>query len=283
MTPIPRRHWLGYGVAVASTVLALLASIKLSELTSRPTFLLFFPAVMLSGWLAGLGPGLLADRTFRSVLRILPHGPRAGHFDVAFSPDALRLALFVIEGAFITALNEAFHRSRRRAADARAGESRATAAVADAEQRYRAFVENSSEAIWRFECEESIPTSLPEDEQIDRMYRVAYLAECNEAMARMYGFDRPADVIGARVGQMMPREVQANVDYLRAFIRSGYRCTRPSRKSATRTGTPSTSSITSSASLRTARLCARGALSGTSPTAAEPRKRGAGLTTWSAR
>jgi PAS domain S-box-containing protein len=222
MTPIPRRHWLGYGVAVASTVFALLASMKLSELAARPTFLLFFPAVMLSGWLAGLGPGLLATGLSAAFCGYFLMAPR-GAFDVAAGPDLLRLALFIVEGAFITVLNDAFHRSRRRVAEARAAESRATAAVADAEQRYRAFVENSSEAIWRFECEEPIPTSLPEDEQIDRMYRVAFLAECNEAMARMYGFERPADVIGVRLGQMMPREVQANVDYLRAFIRSGYR------------------------------------------------------------
>jgi PAS domain-containing protein len=56
------------------------------------------------------------------------------------------------------------------------------------EERYRAFVANSSEAIWCFELEQPIPVTLSEDKRIEMLYRVAYLAECNDAMARMYGY-----------------------------------------------------------------------------------------------
>ena len=41
------------------------------------------------------------------------------------------------------------------------------------------FVEQSSEGIWRFEMEEPVPIDLPEEEQVDRFYRYAVLAECN--------------------------------------------------------------------------------------------------------
>ena len=62
-----------------------------------------------------------------------------------------------------------------------------------AEQRYRTFIAQSTEGIWRFELEEPIPTDLPAQEQIDRIYRDAYLAECNDAMAQMYGFEHADD------------------------------------------------------------------------------------------
>jgi signal transduction histidine kinase len=97
------------------------------------------------------------------------------------------------------------------------------ARLRESEERYKAFVANSSEAIWRFELEEPVPTSLSPDEQIDLYYRHGYLAECNEAMARMYGFSSPEEVIGARLGDMVVRDKPENIEFLRAFIASGYR------------------------------------------------------------
>ncbi|MBC8136891.1 MAG: PAS domain S-box protein [Fibrella sp.] len=91
------------------------------------------------------------------------------------------------------------------------------------EERYRAFVANSAEGIWRFEAETPISIYLPEDEQIDAFYRVGYLAECNDACARMYGFETADELTGARLPDFLSRDDPANQEYLRAFIRSGYR------------------------------------------------------------
>ena len=98
-------------------------------------------------------------------------------------------------------------------------------ALRESEERYRAFIANSSEGIWRFEFERPVPTDLPEDEQIELFYRDCYLAECNDSAARMYGFDRGEEMTGGRLGEFLVREDPANVAYLRAFIRSGYRLT----------------------------------------------------------
>jgi PAS domain S-box-containing protein len=100
-----------------------------------------------------------------------------------------------------------------------------TAALAASEERYRIFVQQSSEAIWRFELQgiSSIDPALSEDEQLDLIYRHVYLAECNDTMARMYGYDTADEIIGAPLAQMLPRTEPANVQYLRSFIRSGYR------------------------------------------------------------
>src|SRR5215213_9450274 len=109
-------------------------------------------------------------------------------------------------------------------------------ALRESEERYRAFIANSSEGIWRFELDEPVPTDLPEDEQIERYYRHGYLAECNDAMARMYGFERAAEITGARLGDFVVRDEPGNVEYLRAFIRSGYRLTDAESVEADRAG-----------------------------------------------
>jgi PAS domain S-box-containing protein len=102
---------------------------------------------------------------------------------------------------------------------------RAEEASRASEDRYRAFVGNSSEAIWRFELEQPAPVGLPEDELIEHCYEHGYLAECNDAMAEMYGFASAKEIVGARLGDFLVRSDPANVEYLRAFMRSGFRLT----------------------------------------------------------
>jgi PAS domain S-box-containing protein len=98
-------------------------------------------------------------------------------------------------------------------------------ALRESQERYRAFIEQSSEGIWRIELEEPIPIGLPVDEQIELAYRYAVLAECNRVMARMYGLADESEIAGARLGQILPATDPHNVKYLRSFIESGYRLT----------------------------------------------------------
>ena len=100
---------------------------------------------------------------------------------------------------------------------------RAEEALKESEMRYRVFVEQSTEAIWRFETDSKIPVSLPEDEQIERIYNDGYLAECNTVMAEMYGYQSAEEILGARLVDMLTPEDPGNIEYLRAFIRAGYR------------------------------------------------------------
>ena len=94
--------------------------------------------------------------------------------------------------------------------------------IRQSEERYRAFMENSSEAIWRCELDEPIDITLPEDEQIDTMFGHAWLAECNDAMARMYGFESAGEIMGTRLAELLIVTDPQNVAYLRAFVQSGY-------------------------------------------------------------
>jgi len=87
---------------------------------------------------------------------------------------------------------------------------------------YRSFIAVSSEGIWRFEVEQPIPITLPVDDQIELLYEYAYLAECNNAMARMYGYDSAEQIVGARLGDIMPKSEAKNIEYLRAVCSCGY-------------------------------------------------------------
>jgi PAS domain S-box-containing protein len=95
--------------------------------------------------------------------------------------------------------------------------------IRSSEERYRSFVAQSSEGIWRFEAGRPVPVGLPPAEQVERMYAHGYLAECNDAMARMYGFDSAAEVVGRRLDELLVRTDPRNEAYLRAFVESGYR------------------------------------------------------------
>jgi PAS domain S-box-containing protein len=105
-------------------------------------------------------------------------------------------------------------------------------------ERYRLFVGKSTEGIFRADAVPPIPIHLPEDEQIDRMFRDSLVAECNDAMAQMYGFDTAAELLGARMDKLLVREDPRNTEYLRAFIQNGYRIENAESREVARDGTP---------------------------------------------
>ncbi|QLE50190.1 PAS domain S-box protein [Nostoc sp. C057] len=96
-------------------------------------------------------------------------------------------------------------------------------ALCQSEERYRAFLEQSSEGIWCIELEVPISVDCPEDEQIQHFYQYVYLAECNNVMAQMYGCSRAEEIINARLGDFLIPSDPHNIAYLRNFIRSNYR------------------------------------------------------------
>jgi len=91
------------------------------------------------------------------------------------------------------------------------------------EENYRRFVAQSSEAIFREEMDAPVSIDLPEDELVQHILFDSYLAECNDALARMYGFTSGQQLIGKRLSEMLVVDDPRNVELTREYIRSGFK------------------------------------------------------------
>jgi PAS domain S-box-containing protein len=114
--------------------------------------------------------------------------------------------------------------------------ARALRSLRESDDRYRAFIAQSSEAIWRYEYEKPVPVSLPEDEQIEMFYQFSYLAECNDAMAKAFGYDSADQIIGARLGDLIAQPDPMNISFFREFKRAGYCLTNYETRGVDRRG-----------------------------------------------
>jgi PAS domain S-box-containing protein len=131
----------------------------------------------------------------------------------AFSPFSKRwVALFAYPTDHGVAITFRDISSRKQTEDA----------LRNAEERYRAFVANSSEGIWRYELDVPLDLSLPPDAQIEHLYQHAWLAELNDAMARMYGYEHATELVGSRVAQMLPSEDEAARGYLAEVVKARF-------------------------------------------------------------
>jgi len=91
------------------------------------------------------------------------------------------------------------------------------------EERYRAYIRQSTEGIWRCELQEPLSLSLPEAEQLDNLYRTVVIDECNEALARLRGFGSAEQLRGVAVRELFHVSEPKNLELVRNFLRSGYR------------------------------------------------------------
>jgi signal transduction histidine kinase/CheY-like chemotaxis protein len=106
------------------------------------------------------------------------------------------------------------------------------------EERYRAFIEQSSEGVSRLEFEPPVPLTLPDEELVDRIYTTGRLAECNDAMARMYGFRAAREMVGTPLADLHDRTDPANRQQILTFVRSGYRLVDSETHERDREGRP---------------------------------------------
>jgi len=102
---------------------------------------------------------------------------------------------------------------------------RAEEALRESEERYRAFVEQSSEGIFRMEYAPPVPCHLSASEQFALALKNGYLAECNDALARMYGRESAQEMIGKPLSEFLVLHDPVTREFMEDYIRSGYRIT----------------------------------------------------------
>lgn len=89
---------------------------------------------------------------------------------------------------------------------------------------YQYFLNEMNVGFYIIKTKVPIPINLPEDEQIKMIYEHAYIADCNDALAKMYGFSNAEELKGKKVAELHGGpDVSENIEAHRQFIRSGYR------------------------------------------------------------
>ncbi len=92
------------------------------------------------------------------------------------------------------------------------------------DERYRAFIAQSTEGIYRLEFNEPIKIDLPADEIISLIYEHGCIVECNDVFARMYGYANSSEINGIKLVELHGGTNDSeNIDAWKEFIKSDYR------------------------------------------------------------
>jgi len=100
---------------------------------------------------------------------------------------------------------------------------KAMLAIEESEMRYKMFVKQSTEGIWRIELKEAMHIYMPIEQMLAHCIKYAYIAECNDAFARSYGFEKAEDMIGSPLSFILPETNPLNTEYFIRFFKNGFR------------------------------------------------------------
>jgi two-component system sensor kinase FixL len=112
-----------------------------------PPLIFFVPAVTISAWQGGGGPGLLAT-ALATALCVFNFFPPVGSWKVTNLNDLARLVAFVSEGALTSVLMEWLHRARLQAEESRREANGFREVSRRAEERLRAIIDNTDAIIY---------------------------------------------------------------------------------------------------------------------------------------
>lgn len=166
-----------------------------------PKFITFYPGIMISALLGGVGPGLLATVLTAGIATIWIFSP-IGHFKIDSPVDQAAVALFCLMGIFMTGVAELFRRNRAKAAAALHAQELAVSRQRELETKAQlaTIVEHSHDAMlmkdlagiiqaWNPAAERMFGWSAAEiiGQPITRIFLPERCAEESEILARVAG------------------------------------------------------------------------------------------------
>lgn len=92
-------------------------------------------------------------------------------------------------------------------------------ALEESEARYKAFIANSSEAIWCYDLEPPVTTSYPLEQQVVAIAANARLSECNKILVRMLGAQTIDEVLGSGLVEIGSSNYMFDLHH---FVGEGY-------------------------------------------------------------
>ncbi|MBI4673563.1 MAG: GAF domain-containing protein [Chloroflexi bacterium] len=170
----------------------------------------------------------LLGSTFRAPLTY----PHAATIELRRGPETLSVQMRVVqtvwdrEDVYLATLRDVT--AQQQIADA----------LRASQERYREFIELSSEGIWRCSFAQPIARDAPEDEQLAVILDQSYIEECNTAMAVMYGFETLQELLGRFAFYDRTRDDPVNLESFRALIRQRHRVSEVETHEHDRCGAP---------------------------------------------
>jgi two-component system, cell cycle sensor histidine kinase and response regulator CckA len=139
----PWPAWLAYVFAVALPVGTLLARMGIGvAFADRPMLILFQLPIIISAYMGGLGPGLVATAAAAVLVDFFLIPPiHTFHFAFTYIHDLEQWGIFIVNGVLISVLSETLHRSWRQAEMSRAQHEKS-------EERFRRAMEATSDGLW---------------------------------------------------------------------------------------------------------------------------------------
>lgn len=101
--------------------------------------------------------------------------------------------------------------------------SQTTIGAADEINKYKTYINNSTEGIFCQEFLHPLPLNMELDHLVELVKTSSYLSECNDVMAQMYGFEKGAEMKGVSVGELLDFSDPATTDFLKSFFVNGCR------------------------------------------------------------
>ena len=189
-----------YGLAVFLAGLAVLASLQLATQSSARHLLWpCYPAVMLSAWFGGFGPGLVT--TLLSALA-LTYVDRTIHSPMIQGPlDLMGLVLFLSVGVLLSTLNAQLLDARRRAEAVtrelrRETDERKTVEAVAA--KLVTIVDELQTSVDRYR------EQMGNLAGVFRARRDGRIVECNDFFVRLLGASSPQQILALNVRDLLP-------------------------------------------------------------------------------
>lgn len=97
-------------------------------------------------------------------------------------------------------------------------------ALQTSEHRYKTFIEQTSDGIFRIEFEKPFPVGQDFNKFVSHFYKFAYIAECNKSFAKMYGYEQESDIEGKKILEMHGSDdVPENIGMLKDLYNHNFR------------------------------------------------------------
>ncbi len=210
-------RWRYYGLALLLVAIGGMMRMVLTRLAGPgiPTYITFYPLVMLAALMGGWGPGLLATLA-TAVVAGYWLLPPPGLFKIGSTTDVVGLVFFCVMGIFVSVVAELYRRTRdhldelvvvRTTALSQANEQlqqkvaerrRAEGAVQEANQRLRAQSEELQSKAEELRANES---HLAEAQQIAHLGSWSW----DPVADRLYWSDEIYRIYGLQPGELVPR------------------------------------------------------------------------------